>query len=480
MQIKPRRIKKVVIINPRRIGAYSQFSFKDPMPSEGVIIVATIIKEMGYDSVVIDESTTPLYSTSSLLQTIAEADIVGVGGMTCTEDRGYYLLREAKKLNPNVVCLAGGFGASSNPTKALKQGTDIVVVGEGVETIRELMQIFSDGGDLDKVAGITYQQDDAIIKNAQRPLIKNLDNVPFADWRLVIDYQKIQSRTFTLSAGCPFRCKFCSAWQFSGGSYRHRSVENAVEYTKWASLGHRPVKWTGKKTLFIGDDNIAGNKNWTKQYLEELNKLDLSDISISAEMRAEYCRDEELMSLLAPNIGWIFFGYEDITESGLLSINKKQTPDDIVFSVETCHQYGINIAGMFILGLDPHTKESGINIAKFALKHNIDVLILFIRCPFPGTEDTKDLSEAGRLISGIPTSYRDCQYVVFEPLNMTAQELQMSHLKAIRTFYNVPQAMRDRLNRRIGNEQLIYRLAGSYYAGKLKNIAGGFASKYLK
>ncbi len=474
-------IKKVIIISPRRAGFYSQFSVKDPTTPEGPIIIATIIKQAleNCDVSVIDESITPLNEGSYLWEEIAKADIVGISAMTCIENRGYEILRKAKGFNPNMICLAGGFGSSSQPEKALKSGVDIVVIGEGVVTIKELILALENSDSLDGINGIAWERQGEFFQAPPRELVKNMDDIPFADFELVVDYQKIQTRVITLSTGCPFKCKFCSVHKFCGETYRHRSPENAAKYVEHAIKGHKGTWWAKEKTIFFGDDNLAGNPTWTSKFLDCLDRVDLSGVSISAQMRAGNCYNDDLMRRMCGKIGWIFFGFEDITQQGLSSVDKKQALKDIIFAIGRCHRLGIKVAGMFILGLDPHTKDSGIQMAEFALRYGVDVFILFIRGPLPGTDDTIELAKSSRILKNIPTDYLDCMFATIEPLYMTPKELQQSHLRAVRHFYSIKQAIWYRVSGRIDNTNLLYRLVGAYYVRKVTPIVSRFIKKYL-
>jgi len=474
-------IKKVIIVCPRREeGFYSQFDVKDPMTPEGPIIIATIIEQtLECDVSVIDESITPLDEESYLWQEIAKTDVIGISAMTCLENRGYEILRKAKQLNPNIICLAGGFGPSSNPEKALKSGADIVIIGEGVEIIKELILALENSNGISIIKGIAWERGGNFFHTPPRELVKDMDDIPFAKFELVVNYQEINSRVITLTGGCPRRCKFCSAWKFYGATYRYRSPENAAAYVEHAIRGHRETWWNKEVTVFLADDNIAGNPEWTKNFLDCLDKVDLKRVSISVEMRAEVCRNTELMEKMKGKIGCIFFGFEDITEEGLLSVDKKQSPEDIVFAIKECHRLGIKVAGMFIFGLDPHTENSGIEMARFALKYLVDFFILFIRCPLVGTDDTVELLKSSRILKNIPTEYSDCLFTVFEPLNMTPKELQRAHLKAIKHFYSIRQAIRDRVSGRIDNMGMLYRLIGAYYVRKVTPIVQNFIKRYL-
>jgi len=488
------KIERVVVINPRRFStipgpnvlkpkpALSQFSAREPMTPEGVVMIGTIIKKLNEqrDIIIIDEAITPLYANSPLWKKVSQADIVCISAMTCTESRGYDILRQVKLINPKVICVAGGFGPSSQPEKALSNGADVVVIGEGIITIEQLIEKLENGKDLGEVNGIAYLSGNEAIKTPPRKLIENLDNMPFVNWELVEHYERIQARTLTMSRGCPYDCDFCSVTCFYGRTYQHRSAENAERYIKHGINGHRrDIPIVGKKVLFIGDDNFAANPNWAGEVLERIKYVDLSGVVLNAQLRVESCRDSNLMKLLAQRIKLLFFGFEACDNESLKSVNKKQSVDDVIFAIEECNRFGIGVAGMFILGFDNHNPESAMEMAKFALKHGVRFFVLFIRSPLPGTRDTAFLANSGRLYKNIPDYYRDCQYAMFKPAGMTAAQLQMSHTEAIRYFYNPVRVIKDRISGRIDNDAAIYRLAGNFYLNEQAKVADKYINQYL-
>lgn len=482
------KIENAVMINPRRVStighgpALSQFSGRDPLTPEGLGMIVATIKRMNQRRMVwaIDEAITPLYESSPLWKRIAQTNLLGISTMTCTEDRGYQIIRRAKRINPKIVCVAGGFGSSSQPEKALENGADIVVIGEGVITIRELMTALEDGSDLSQIEGIAFKSGNEIFRTPPRSLLEDMDEMPFADWELIEQYEKIQARAFGFGIGCPFNCDFCAVSCFYGRTCRHRSVNNAMEYVQHAIVGHRrDIPILGKRVLFFDDDHFAAKPDWTKEFLERLGHIDLSGVSLNAQLRAGSCRDTELMKLLAGKIDLLFFGFEACSDESLGSVNKKQSVDDILFAIEQCKRFNIGVAGMFIVGFDNHTPESAMEMAKFALKHGVRFLVLFIRCPLPDTKDTAFLEKSGRLLKHIPDYYRDCQYVMFKPANMTPEELQRTHLKAIKHFYNPGQVARDRFAGRIDNKSAIYRLFGNAFLSKQTRVVEKYIEDYL-
>lgn len=482
MHIKAQKLNNIVFINPQRPGSIDQFAIHK-MPSEGPLLQATVVKKMLPDAniTVIDERITPLTSKKHryLCKEIYQADLLVISTMTCNQLRGYWIAEEARKNNSNVICWAGGFGPSLQPQVALSKGIKIVGFGEGVETIQELVLATENGGKAEDIQGIAYQEDGELIKTAPRKFITDLDVIPFADWKLLAEWWRVITRAFTTSAGCPYGCDFCCVTDVYGGKFRHRSIENSVEYVKWAMKDHKAFWPNEKASLFFAEDNIAGDEKHAVALFEALNKIrGLDKFSLNGQMRVESCQNNSLMEQMEGKFGWIFFGCEAITESGLESINKRQTVEQIIQAIEICHRRKIKFGGMFIFGLDNYTKESGLQVAEFALKHGIDAAVFFIRSPLPETADTKRLQDAGRLLN-VPSDYLDCEFTTFVPLNMTPKELQVSHLNALNMFYNPWRAIWDLGFGHIDTQNFALRLAGAYYIWKGTPVIKKYIKEYL-
>ena len=123
----------------------------------------------------------------------------------------------------------GGHHVSVYPLDFNVKEIDAVVVGEGEYTVRELVNAFSSDSPLSNVKGIIYNENGNQIKNQPRILLKNINDLPFFARHLTEEFRKkyyLGIRTslacLETARGCPFKCDFCSVWNFYGGSSLRR------------------------------------------------------------------------------------------------------------------------------------------------------------------------------------------------------------------------------------------------------------------
>ncbi len=169
-------------------------------------------------------------------------------------------IRFARALRqPGRLLVAGGPLPTCAP-EAFLDDFDVVVRGEGEQTLVELLQAFETGADLSSVAGISFRAGSDpvdpnvgnMITTPERKFTRNLDLLPFPARELLpnaayIEYGKKKygySITTVMSTrGCPFRCEFCSNVVF-GGSYRERSAQNVVDEIEAAlALGYDRISF---------------------------------------------------------------------------------------------------------------------------------------------------------------------------------------------------------------------------------------------
>jgi len=162
-------------------------------------------------------------------------DIIGVGGLITTYKYLKWLIPELKKRNPNSKIVIGGSIVTENPNFLISRvPADIAVIGEGEITIKELASVLESAGSLEQVKGITYKEKSRIIRTPPRPLISDLDSLPFPAWDLFpmdIYLHNVGSASILgkktevnilAARGCPYGCKFC--WHMFGKGARFRSV----------------------------------------------------------------------------------------------------------------------------------------------------------------------------------------------------------------------------------------------------------------
>ncbi|MCK4248297.1 MAG: cobalamin-dependent protein, partial [Candidatus Omnitrophica bacterium] len=182
----------------------------------------------------------------------SKPDFIAFSVITDTYQRCCQLAKELKKRS-NAKIIFGGIHPTSVPEQVImKQFVDYVVVGEGEDALLDLVEGKQDAGN------IWFKNNNGIVKNEVRPLIKNLDEIPFPDKELFNKYiPHNKSYSIMTSRDCPFNCHYCCnsiLHRLYGFLNRKRSPQNVLEELKWAK-----ERFNFKQVFFL-DDTFSSNK----------------------------------------------------------------------------------------------------------------------------------------------------------------------------------------------------------------------------
>jgi len=461
-------IQKVVFIEPKAPG-FHYFS-RVVIPRLGTLILGTILRDRGYEArVCIEELKSLNYKE------IQKADLVGISTTTSTAPRAYSIAKKIRKAGVPVV--VGGPHVTFLPDEALEHA-DYVVRGEGEETIVELITALENGGDLHGIKGLSFKESGRNVHNPSRPFLEKQESNPIPDyslvegWKIPKDVDKPSNYNWNskgvvsieTSRGCPYPCKFCNVNIFFGKKYRFKSVDRVMEELRRQRGSH----------IFFCDDNFSFNKERTKEILRRMIKEKIPP-EWSAQMRAEIAQDDEMLSLMKQsNCFCVYVGFESINPKTLELYDKRQTLEDIEYSIKRFHDFGIHVHGMFVLGSDEDDIETIRETARFAKRNNIDSVQLAILTPAPGTEIYSQYKREERLLTEDWHLY-DSLYVVSEPKNMTPYELQKEVLMASKNFYSWPEIFK-----RLFRGDLMYfliKLYGKHIISKWDRISSDYVSR---
>ncbi|MDA8168397.1 MAG: radical SAM protein [Nitrospiraceae bacterium] len=411
-------LKRISFIEPNTPGRHV-FS-KIRIPRLGALLLATILKERGYETkVFLEDLAEPDWSY------IENSDLLCISAITNTAQRSYMIGAKARKLGIPVIM--GGAHPSFMPEEAL-QHSDYVVRQEGDESLPELLKYLETGKpDIATIAGVSYWKNGSIVHNEPRPFISGLLNVPMPDFSLAHGWRPGDVYPVSSSRGCPFQCRFCSVIQMFGKKYRFRSVEATLKDLK-------SLKGTEKNVFFV-DDNFTAHKPRAKAILRGMLAEGIK-MRWSAQTRVDVAKDPELLKLLADTgCSKLFIGFESINPKTLELYNKKQNLDEIKTCIREVNSYGIGIHGMFVLGADTDDVETIRNTAKFAKVLGTGTLQFMMLTPYPGTPVYAEFESQGRLLHKDWTKY-DGLNAVFRPALMSPETLQMETLKGLARFYS--------------------------------------------
>ncbi|MBD3271718.1 MAG: radical SAM protein, partial [Elusimicrobia bacterium] len=268
--------------------------------------------------------------------------------------------------------------------------------------------------------------------------VKNLDELPFINYDLLVNAKHMNIIPIMTSRGCPFNCNFCTVTKVFGRAFRQQSADRIISEIKHAK------QYFNKSTFFFYDDNFTTNKQFSNDIINRFIKEKLN-ITWTAQVRADIANDDALLhKIFKAGCDRVFIGFESIDERVLKSYGKSQTRHDIEKAIKKIHECGINIHGMFMVGEDNDIFESIDITVDFAIENHIDTVQFMILTPFPGTQIYEKLNSENRLLHH-NWDFFNGMHVVHYPKSISPLQLQLGVINAHRKFYSVSRTLLDLL-----------------------------------
>lgn len=408
---------------------------------------ASVLEEAGFETRLVDA---PAYDYS-LNKTINE--IKDFSPQICVIDTSTasisYDFETAKQIKtrlscPIKVCFVGPH-ASALPDQVIKnEYVDFVAIDEYDYTIRELAQRLSrdidDSGE--GICGLWSKKEGRIIKNEKRPLIENLDELPFASKSLFkhldiikygLDFTLHPYMNIMTSRGCPYKCIYCLWPQtLSREKYRERSLPHVFREIDFV-LKCRPRI----REFFFDDDTFTVRPERVSEFCERYIKGKYG-IPFSVNARPNIT-DEKLLKLLkSAGLRCFVAGFESGNQDILDLVKKDTKLSEMEKFARLCHRLGIQVHGDFVIGLPGENLESIKNTINFAKKLSLSTFQLSIAMPLPGTEFYKWLDQNGFLSTHDFSNWIDecgMQRCVINYPNLKSNEIEKAVYKSIERYY---------------------------------------------
>lgn len=414
----------------------------------GPVCIATAVHEMpGWDVEVIDENNFSRYGHRSdvegadheFLQLKRPADIVGFyGGLTSTIPRLYRIARFYKE--KGIVTVAGGqHFVPETLGEALSSGIDYVVIGEGEETIKELLEALEGKREISGVKGLAFLDQGNVVFTEKREPIIDFDRLPLPDFSLVRNAD-ISLYPVERIRACGMDCEFCTV----KGKPRPASPERLLERISLL------VETKNARHFFIVDDLFGQQRDETirfckmlKSYQEDIGRK----LDITAQIRLDKAKDTELLMVMREaHINNVAIGFESPIEEELRAMNKKIKPAEMIALARIYHKFGFLVHGMFIFG---YPLKEGVDFKmsvderikrfrRFIRDAKIDTVQVLLAGPLPGTALRQRLLDQHRVYSSsdIGWEYYDGNFPLFEPdAAIDPEEMQAATRKIMGRFY---------------------------------------------
>ncbi len=323
-------------------------------------------------------------------------DLVGISCMfSMMFPEALRMAEIAKGNDRKVPVVMGGAHPSSVPLDVLgHESVDFVVIGEGEETLVELIDALGKNSDFQGIDGLGYRINGSLKVNPKTRFIRDLDALPFPARHLLPmeryheagvshgGLKRSRYASIITSRGCPGNCVYCSIHSVWGKSWRPRSPENVLQ-----EIQHLVTDF-GIREIHFEDDNLTFDRERARLIFQGIIDRGWDITWTTPNGVAIWKLDEELLRLMKKSGCYqLNLGIESGNEYVLRKIIRKPLKLEKVREiVGIMRKIGIWIHGFFIIGLPGETKKTIKDTINFAMNLDLDSANFFIATPYVGTE----------------------------------------------------------------------------------------------
>jgi radical SAM superfamily enzyme YgiQ (UPF0313 family) len=434
----------------------------------GISYLAAVLEENGFEVDVIDCPISRL--TQKELETEfkkRQPDIVGVTSATVTYLPALEVVKAAKHALPNCLTLMGGPHVTVMDEQTLSESpeVDIIVRGEGEQTLLELAKLVSDRSlkNLGEVAGITFRKNGQIFHNPDRPLIKNIDELPFpAHKHFEVSMYRILGRTYLpiiTSRGCPYQCTFCLASRMCGRGFRARNPSKVVDELEWL----RDTFGAGAVAFY--DDTFTFDVKRAVAICDEMQKRKVS-LPWDCRTRVDRVSKELLTKLWNTNCQLIHFGVESGSQKMLDAMKKGTTVEQNATAIKWAKEVGISVAISVVVGYPGETPELLKQTIDFIRRTEPDYVYICEAVPYPGTELYDLVKALGWEMSTDWSQFHEQTQVFKSPL-LSLQQIEKTKKAFYDHYFSVSYYLR-KSRRKDFYSQTMARMALNHLVGRAK------------
>jgi len=393
-------------------------------------------------------------------------DVIGFTCLSPTVVAANRLAGIIKRHSPDTLIVAGGPHISALPQGSLQEfdAFDVAVFGEGEETLLELCQRVADGKvpNLDGVRGVAYRRSSETVIEQRRPLIRDLDTLPFPARHLLnlalyrsgttpgVGDSTCNSTVLFTSRGCAEDCTFCASKITFSRKLRFRSAEHVLAEVREC------IERFGFDHFTIDDDTFTLNRKRLEKILEGFTGL---GVSWDCDTRAGAVDERMLADMKAAGCKKVAFGIESGSERIRNLIKKRTTQEQITTAFDAARRVGLITQAFFIIGSHPSETLDEVKMTlKLARRVAPDFIVVNVVTPFPGTELYEMMQAGGYMPETLDWEKFDCTHT--QPSWHTEHFSSEELVKLQRWFY------------------LRYSFSPSFILATLKRIKSLKALKY--
>ena len=366
-----------------------------------------------------------------------DCNLVGITCYTMTAPRVYEIADEFRKRGKKVVL--GGYHPTAMPDEAI-QHADSIILGMAEASWPRALED-AEKGKLKKFYKKDTNYDMADIPPIRRDLIKRNPLLG-----------AIQT-----TRGCTNRCEFCAISSFCEHGIKQRPIKNVIE----------EMKIMPNKMMVIHDPHLTNNRKYAKELFKEMIKNKIRKTWVANGTTNVLLKTDEEFLRLARKSGCVewFVGFESVSQAALNGMKKTHNKvEDFKKMIKRVHDHGMTVQGGIIFGFDEDTPDIFDQTLEKMHELEMDAVEINILTPYPGTPLYDRMEAAGRIITKDWSKYNQMD-IVFQPKNMTVEELYEGTRRVAKEFYSWPNIIKRgtkilRITKRFGG----FLPAGTNYA----------------
>jgi radical SAM superfamily enzyme YgiQ (UPF0313 family) len=345
-------------------------------------------------------------------------DVVGIGHTTVErEDALLWTKAIKKKIGCKVIL--GGIDPTFFPELALEDGVDLVCMGEGELTVLEILDRIDSGEGLEGISGTALNENGKLVKNPMRPLITELESLPFPRKDLYLDrysyFRKYPTKTFMASRGCPHNCTYCanrglrSLYPNQNKYVRFKSPQYLLDEIK-ATIDKYPARTVG-----FNDDLFTYKMAWLEEFLPQYHEQ--IGLPYFCCARIDKMTEEKAKLLAETGCYTCWYGLESAEpKTREMILSRHMSNDKIVEGAKILHKHGILTQSYNMMNIPGETFEMGLATLMLNIKAKNSFVVASLFQPFPGTELVRKLVEDKKLKDPEKMSNRETMsYFAFSP-----------------------------------------------------------------
>jgi radical SAM superfamily enzyme YgiQ (UPF0313 family) len=414
---------------------HSQLNYWQPL---GTLYVASSMIEAGHEVSFLNGAFLKHEEILSEVQRV-KPEFVGLYSTAFGWNKALRTAKDIKNIDKGIFIAVGGPYPIAMKEKCLTDSIDAVVTGEGEITVVEMLDRLKEGRGLEGVKGVAYRLDGNIYVNPPRPLIDDLDSIPFPKRELLGDsnlylpppatYKRKPVAVMITSRGCNRQCIFCFQMDKTRRSgIRFRSIDNVLkEIELCLKQGYREIKFL--------DDTFAANYQRAMDIASEIKRRGL-DFTWFASACVNQVDKPLLRAFKEAGCWAVLFGVESGVQKNLNTIRKGITLEQVRKAVRAAKEVGLKVSTPFMFGIPGETFKEGLETIEFAIELDPDFANFHAITPFPGSYLYDNIEKYGTLSPEL--SDYTYQGAAFIPFTMTKEEIQELRRLAFKRFYSRP------------------------------------------